>query len=396
MLRSRHLAQGFAAALAVGLAGCARQSGAGAGDSGYADPASKYAGLAFATVDARYQSSELVYNDFGRGRRRPLSTGESGDPALFWLGESLFLFNRSATSLNFRQLDPRTQPTALSPQLATPGAAVGDPHAALLLDPHRLLLALYDAGKLVVVDPTTGVLAQTVDAAWDLGGGANAQLRPAALKARDLGDGTREIYVLHQGYDKTLDLKGDGSQAVFVLKDDGQTLTAVDLDAVKDGVQGLPLSVRAPAAFFPGPSDDHALIYGECSSFDTGACVQGFVDLAMTTRTMAPLWDTGALGLKGNGGIVHGSGPTYYELMVEAGGTKVVERLDLDTRTATELYRFKGESGCCALYFDDSSGTLYVGDQTRLEVFPAPATSPRPAAEVELDGIAYAGAFVPK
>ena len=366
---------------------------------GAQDEQSHYAGLAFAVTDPSYASSQILYNDFKTGALKTLSSGESGDPWLKWIGGQLYLFNRQTGNINFRTLDATRGEAGRSPQIATPvGSQPGDPHDAIGLGPGRLLLADYNNSRLVVIDPATGQVVQDVTADWDFGGVADAVLRPEALYLH-AGSDSNEIYVLHQGRGTDQLLSLNGTQSVFVLQDDGHTVTAVDLDPSRAKVQGIPLTVSNPSRFFP-VDDTTALVYGGCSAYDPATCRAGFerVDLARHQATLD--FDTATLPYKDNGSIVAGKDGLYYALMsgTSADAPKIIARIDTATKTAAEIYRFTGPSGCCALYDDASSNTLYTGDSDqdgkanfRLVIIKDDGSAPQ---TVSLSGMPYSGAFV--
>ncbi len=386
-------------AAAVAASGCGDKAKNAATGPGYQSPASTSAGLAFAVVDANYTASTILFNDFATGDLVTLSSGESGDPALRFVDNRLFLFNRTATSLNFRPLDVTNAAAPTGVQLATPMAAVGDPHDVLSLSAERMLLALYSAGKIIVINPKTGVLLQELKADWDLGAGAKAQLRPERFLVRPR-DGGQDIYVIHQGLDQAF--AADGTQQVFVLRDDGTTLSAVDMDPAKDKVQGIALPQKNASDFYP-EGEKAVLIYGECTLFDAPTCQAGFVRFDLTTHAVETVFDTKALGYIGNGGVTPGPAGFYFGLMAKGEGQappKFVVKIDYAAKTATEVYQFKGASGCCSLVFDDSTKALFTGDANPADpnagvllAFPENHTDPT---QVALTGLPYGGLLVPK
>lgn len=383
---------------ALCLSGCgeAKKSDAYSGP-GYKSSGSSYAGLMFAVVDKDFTSSQILYNEFATGDIKTLSTGESGDPFVRWTGGKAYLFNRASTSLNFRTLDPRQNDVSLSAQIATPEAGLGDPHDAVMLSDGRMLLALYSAGKIIVINPADGTLLQAVTADWDFGNSEKAQLRPEAFLVKDVVGG-KDIYVMHQGLDSAF--TADGTQQVFRLHDDGKTVTVIDQDDGKAKVQGIALPVKSPSGFYPA-ADGSYLAYSECDMYAAAGCKAGFVTIDLAAKTAAVTYDTSDL--IGNGGIAQGEGDVFYALVAKgkkATDAKVISRIDLKTDTAADFFTFKGTRGCCSLTFDDSTKTLYSGDVSGADpnagvllAFPDDASVPT---EATLPGNPYGGLLVPK
>lgn len=353
------------------------------------------AGFAFTTVGADYQSSSLWYNDFATGQLREELSGESGDPTVKWLGNNLAFFNRKAAGLNVRVYDPRREPASVATQVATPGAAAGDPHAVLQLGNGRLLMAQYTAGTLVVTDEAFNLVA-TVAAEFDAD-----PLRPEDLLVRE-GPSGREIYVLHQGRDKDFVL--NDSQQVFILRDAGAgTLVPVDLDPVKAKVQGITLKLSNPGGFLDRDAAS-VLLASECTEFDGPACKAGLerVDLAARTTTVGRTFDNKAL--LGNGGAIAGEPGSLYWLMARVGADgkpkdRLVMKVEVtSTSEPTVVHTFPAESaGCCALFHEEKANLLLIGDLgTDGKGF---FTALRPGDEarrLDLPGRPYTGALVPK
>jgi hypothetical protein len=392
---------GLGLGLVLGLGGCGKSgSDKGDGDVELKDEASAYAGLAFTTVDQGLSSSALSFADFATGETKSLSTGESGDPLLAWLGGlagKLWLFNRAATRLNFRSVDPRGAEAALSSEVATQSAKTGDPHAALLLDESRLLLGYNTAGKVLVVDPATGKTAQDVGAKLAVGSDDAPQLRPVAFwTRRGAGDAT-EIWVLNQGLDANYAL--DGSQALYLLLDSGgdAEITADSLGAAVDGLaSGLPLTLSNPVAFL-GAGADTAYVVGICYPGQEG-CHQGVELFDAKKRTSKVVYDADDAGFFGNGAVADAGGGAFF-LQAVKGDAKLVIKVDTTGKSFSEVHTYPAESnGCCSLTYDQSSDSLYVGDRHadgtgEYQIYRG--ASPTPTL-VELPGIPYQGVLVPK
>lgn len=380
-------------ALMSGISGCGNKSSEVDDDVGLADPESAYLGLAFTTVDRNYTASKLWFNDFASGDQRSLSTGEGSDPWLADLDGDLYLFNRG-TNLNFRKMSPTEGPA--SEQLATAGAQAGDPHAALHLGEGRALLALNIAGKLIVVDPKTGATVQEITADLDTGTGP---FHPEAFYIQGSGD-ERTIYVMHQGFgieNNTVTL--NGSSQIFVFQDKGGELMALDQDEATAKVQGIKVGNANPQAFLE--TSGNPLIVGSCSAMLQGTCSAVVEELDLEAKSVAEIFDFTDLGFSGNGPVVDAGGGLFYANLIEtATSTPVVVKVDPKAKTLDTVHTFPdGSFGCCATYFDESSGTLYVGDapsegdQGTFSVYRAGAKT---ATEVKVDGLPYSAVFLGK
>jgi len=227
-------------------------------------------GMAIAAVSADYTSSKLFFQNTSvgspTGELRTLLDGESGDPWTSVLNNTLYFFNRTTTSSNFRTLDPTQPDGAPTTQIRTEGVGLGDPHDALWLSADRVLLAHYTAGKLIVINPIDGSVKQEIKAEWDLGSDTLAVFRPEALY-RAANATTGEIYVVNQG--RNSDFSGfTGAQQLFILKDDGSNLTVVDLDATKAKVQGIKLNVANPQIIDGTDDPNKPIVGGFCTIYD--------------------------------------------------------------------------------------------------------------------------------
>jgi hypothetical protein len=382
--------------LALLVSACGKDEDKPQGD-GYLDPSSRYAALVFGVVDPSYESSRIYVNKLGSGTLAEVVTGESGDPLIRQLGSRTFLFNRSPARLNFKTLDTLAATPTASAELALSGVGPFDPTDALLLDDGRLLLAGANGGSLAVIDPSTGALVQKIDAAWDLGAGT--AFRPQLLVKHG-----SEIVVFTQGRGSDDFQSYDGSQHAYFLTDNGSAaggLSPVDLDAAKDGVQGVALRVN-PYAAFPSPvagEEGKLYVFGLCGAFDGPACaVAGFDLLDVATRSVSTLYELDPAAAKNNGYVAAGADGKVYASVLDAAGAKLVVEISAAAKTVQTVHTFPAESAaCCGLFYDDSSGRLWIGDREKeassgfFTVFKPGVGIP---VKVELPGIPYSGAFV--
>ena len=354
-----------------------------------------YSGMAIGTV-AEYTSSTLHYQAMKDGSPtgdlRTLLTGESGDPWIFSLNDKIYFFNRTTTSSNFRTIDPAKADGAPSAQIRTEGAGYGDPHDALWLSNDRVLLAHYSAGKLVVINPNDGSIKQEVTATWDLGSDALAVFRPEAFYRVD-NSTSGEIYVLNQG--RKSDFTVGDSQQIFVLKDDGTTVTVVDVDTTKDKVQGIKLKVVNPQIIVGFDDPSKPIVAGFCTTLDSASpCASGVekVDLAARTSTLVIDMSNGPE--KGNGSIVAAKNGKLYAALATAdtnGGYKsFIQAIDVKAASSASLYQLSDpDYASYAIGYDMSADKLYVGEKNsdgkgQLSVFDFAKDSTKPSSTLAL------------
>jgi hypothetical protein len=383
-------------ALSAALPGCGKKDDDS--DKGTVDTATKNAGLAFTTV-VNFTESTIHYNDLKTGELRTLATGESGDPLLRWLGESLVLFNRSQDKLNFKTTDPRLADAQFSTEIATPKAAAFDPADALHLGDGRVLLVHAVAGLLVVMDPATGTVTQEITAEWDVGDAEGAKLFPADPTVVEK-DGERFVYLAHQAFKP--DYSGfNGTQQIFVLKDTGSTLEVVDLDAEKAKVQGIPLTLPNPTGLFH-VTDTELYVGAICTSMSPADCRQGFERVSLADGTATLHWEIPTTEHLLEGGLVEGLDDQLFAQVFKIEGetkTPQVVRLDLSDKSVTTVHAYGEKSrACCSLFFDESSETLYAGDTNEdstgaFYIYRKGQTEPE---TLSLPAAPYTGVFVPE
>lgn len=330
-----------------------------------------YAGMAIASIAADYSSSTLYYQGLKEGMPlgdlKTVLTGESGIPWPVTLDDKLYFFNRSAQSSNFRTLDPKAADIAATAQVRTELAGIGDPHDAVLLDKTRLLLAHYTAGKIIVVNPETGAVLQEISAEWDLGADATAKLMPEAIYRTSI-DQVNEVYILHQG--RKADFSGyNGSQQLFVLKDDGTSLSVVDVDPATAKVQGIKLNVFNPQIVYGGVDAAKPYVFGLCTIFDTASpCTSGIERVDLKGRTSAMVQDLSQNSEKGNGGVVVTPKGQFFAAAASAGEggnfKSFIWMLDPEGGKAERFYEINDSNyAAYAMGVDAAAGRLYIGEK---------------------------------
>lgn len=333
--------------------------------------------LIFSTTNpqAYPAKSSIQQLDLETGEINTVLTGESSDPALFPNGSQAFLFNRSNDSQNFRKIGFQKGISLASStdQHKFSGGIWGDPHDALALPNGRLLLAHFSEGKITVVNADNGGLIETVNADWDLP--AKVELKPEALVSVEGNDGEVFIYVIHQAQSLSGGaLLANGSQAVFVLRITDHNVEAVDLDAQKARIQGIPLK-----GSFPVPvryrHRDKLLLVSMCSVFVSqsgeGAvpCVSAVEEVDPKTHKAEVVWDlAGHENLFMNGSVTPGPNKDIFFASVSqlssTNETKYqVVRIDLGKKSVDTQYEcVQGSYGFWGSFFDESRKTLLVGD----------------------------------
>lgn len=330
-----------------------------------------YGGVAIAAIAPDYSSSKLYVQSLSdglpSGELRTILSGESGDPWTVTLGERLYFFNRTTTSSNFRTLGLGQPDFAPTSQTRTEKAGVGDPHDALLLSPDRMLLAHYIAGKLIVMNPTDGSVKQEISADFDLGSDPKAVFRPEVFyRVKNSTDA--EIYVVNQG--RNNDYSGfTGAQQIFVLKDDGQTVTPVDLDPNKDRIQGIKLNLVNPQMIDGSADPEKPVIAGLCTILDQASpCTSGFEKVDLAARTSSMVYDLTSSVEKGNGNIVAGVNGKFYAAVAtydrSAGFKSQIQEFDINAKSSKNIYSIVDPNyAAYALGFDQRAQRLYIGEK---------------------------------
>jgi hypothetical protein len=331
-------------------------------------------GIVFATIDpvsSPWQAS-VHWLDLKSQAVSRLLTGESGDPALFFSGGEVLFFNRSYDSQNYRRLVSNSRGFTPTPQMKFAGGSIGDPHDALYLGNDRVLLAHYAEGRLVVMRQSTGEELSSVQADWDLPSGVTLKPESMIFVERN---GESLIYVTHQGL-STHDnlLVADGTQRIYVLKDSGTAVEAVDLDASDPKIQGIKLHGTAPMVVrFQRRSK--VLVVGMCSrlvlastSDPAKMCQSAVEEIDVATNSSSVAWDLNDRGFYMNGPVVPGpTENTFFANVEQKMGPRNFERsvvrFNIEEQSTNKIYSFMPDSGgFWASLYDEARQTLYVGD----------------------------------
>lgn len=324
---------------------------------GYADTDTEYLGLAFATVAKGYSSSSLYYLKLATGEITEILSGESGDPQLFLVNEKLYFFNRRPGNSNFRWMNPKESSITPSEQLALPSLSNGAPQDVISLGSDRLLLldrGGKNSGKIIIIDATTGALLETLEDNWD-----TSPFRPRAFYRYET-ESTKTIFVLHQG--RGADNTFNGSQQIFVLKEEGGNVTIMDQDPVKEKVQGIPLKYNNGIGFLFQQSAK-PLIVSPC--YGAPGCLAGVERFDPATLTVEDVLDFSSFSFYGGVFAESSSLDAIYAMVYKdvSYADFHVEKVNLVDGTLERIHDYPAESkGAEALFFDTSSETLYVGD----------------------------------
>lgn len=343
-------------------------------DSNNATAASSATGLVFTAANSQnYPWQSNVYRlDPDSFAVEQLLSGESSDSTVFNTSSEVLLFNRTSDSQNYRLLTPQANTLTVGTQNKFAEGEVGDPHDVLDLGNDTVLLSHYNQGRLTLMKKSTGEKISDVEATWDLPAGVT--LKPEALWRTTVGDKTF-IYVLHQaaayeGSSYTV----NGTQKVFVLEQSGSAVTAVDLDAAQDKIQGIKLQGSFPIALRPQIQGTKLLIVSMCSRFvspstldPNNVCHSAIEELDPATQSVSVLWDLDGSGIYMNGSIVPAaSAHSFYAQVEQTEGTAFPRRIlkfDVDSKTSEKTYDYaEGSGGYYGLFFDETRQNLFIGD----------------------------------
>lgn len=325
-------------------------------------------GLLLSTVKD-YKSSRLFFFDFASGKTTQLMSGESGDPTILASAGETFFFNRSSDNSNLRSLTINESSFDLGIQTAIPGAGAGDPHAIHHLDGRYLLMSFWATHALGIFDLEECTMLQTVQLPFDTGPAAENVFRPSTIFS-GVTNGSKEIYVLHQGIDSD-GIKLNGTQQIFILNWNGSELSGTNLNPASAKITGIPLLVSNPTGVHVN-SAGNPVVSGSCTLFNGSDCRAGFETVDLAARTTTLTFDTSALAEKNNGAMVAAGDSVYFAQMAipdaastVGGSEKIIAKIDISAKTVTKIHTYPPESfGCCGLFYDETVKKLLITDHT--------------------------------
>lgn len=343
------------------------------------------AGMVFAavSVDPSVRSSRIYYYEFAAGKITEILANESGNPALFYADNRVFLFNRQSDLQNFRIFDPR-QATPIADATALPTLTAGDPWDVAVLESGKTVALASALGEsLDVLDYTTGTVSEI-----SLPNLKSKTLRPHAL----LRSGSH-IAVLHSGTDASGN--GDDTQAVYDTQITAGALAFVDADQATPVIDGQDLTGTNPTGFVDRDGAGGATIVGLCEKEWSG-CKAGanrLNDLRVETTT--PFLEKDFPFYYKNQ-VVDGPAPSLVYAHVQNVDKQFqVVKIDTQTKAVTTVHTFPDER-LYGIAFDQGSRTLFVGGTEGIKGKLALYRDDQTLGSLEIDGVLYAAVFVPK
>jgi hypothetical protein len=329
--------------------------------------------LIFAGIDVLSSpwQSAVQMMELSSGDITMISSGESGDPLIAKRDQSIFLFNRSFDSQNFREIASFENGAKLTPQIAYRESGLGDPHDILLTDADTIVAANYTAGKISLVDRSCGAIIQHIEADWDLPAGA--KLRPEALTLVQNSAGQKFVLVAHQSLSYgNGGLAVDGSQAVFVLKiNAARDIEVVDVNPDQPRIQGIAIHGSLPQ-LIRETNQTKPLLLSMChrNLVDPSAAVpcQSAIEVIDIDRLKSEvLWKLDDAGLYMNGPAYGGKdGRIFANVEVKDSDEKYLKRLvelKLESKQSETLYEFGEKSGgFWGGFYHAPTQQVYVGD----------------------------------
>lgn len=338
-----------------------------------------------------------------------LLEGESNDTVVFNVGNDVLMFNRATDSLNYRLIksDAQNKTLSITNQTQYEEASAYDPYSAMGLEDDVVLLSKYSAGALSIMQPSTGKKLSDVTADWNLPEGV--PLKPSSLWRTKVA-GKTLIYFMHEGsaFESGL-FTVNGSQSVFVLEQNGASVTAVDLDPSTPKVDGIKVagSFPKPIAASEQAQGDKLVIVSMCARFvnpnptdATKVCKSIVEEIDPATQTVSTVWDLDGAGFYMNGGVVStGSQGMFFAQVdqdVDGVSAKSIVKFDPYSKTSEKIYDYEAtSSGAHGLYYDDVRGNLFIGDVNtdtigKFTILKKDGTTTVKA----IDGIPYSGTFI--
>lgn len=376
--------------LSLAHTGCG--SGSSAGDDtveGIAIDGSSYGAMVLAAVDvdSSIRSSRIYRYDFGSGKVTKVLLGESGNPAVFAVGDGVLIFNRQGdVDKSVRIYDARSE--AATPGIAKTldGLADGDPLDVVpLVFGHTALLASGLGSKLQVLDQDQATVSDV-----DTSSLATAEFRPVGLLKS--GD---NVYIAHSGVAGLASGagQGDGTQQLFVAKANGNDLAWTDKKLSTPAVDGLPLTASNPFGVV-NRGTDSATIVGLCSDTIT-TCDAGADRLSSGSVTRLAAYDSDFTYTFLNRIVDGPDANTVYAHVHTSTDRYVVIKLNVQTKSAIVVHEFPNER-LYGLAYDVSSRTLFVGGVDGIKGSLTLYRDDKLIGSFQMDGMPYSSAFVGK
>jgi hypothetical protein len=335
------------------------------------------AAVLFTATDVTFSSSKLYRFDYDPKAVDEGVVGEpmlagSSDMVLFESKQRLFVFNRSAQDLNFRQIytvkEGERYRWVFGKQILTPAALAGDPHDVLVLNDELMMLANYVKGVLAVVNYKSGELQQVINISRKLVG--QGPFRPESLSR--ISD-TR-VGVLHQGYDEKYALNHSQGALQLMRGDDNRWQWDERAAATK-------LKVSIPQGLFKIDAEKFVTV-GLCF-IGVDSCRAGIEQLDFATgkaEVVLPFKNTemtyyGAPVALSGGRLImnaqhHDGKQTNTSLTMIDAGSKQVERLyDFPSQETSGYWGYTADKVGQYVFFGDPAaggkGSLFIYDLKR-------------------------------
>ncbi len=368
------------------LAGCGGGDDAGSDaiDAPVIDNAGM-AGMVFAAVnvDASVRSSRIYYYEFAAGSIKELLPSESGNPALFFTDGKVFLFNRQTDLQNVRVFDPR-QTAEIPNAIQLPDLTAGDPWDVTVVDSGKTVVLASALGEsLDILNYQTGQVSEVV-----LPTLGSKVLRPHAL----LRSGAH-IAVLHSGTDAAGN--SDDTQTVYDTQITGGTLAFVDADQTTTVIDGQAVTGSNPVGFVDRDDAGGATIVGLCEK-EWSDCTAGSNRMSELRVESSDLLPAADFPYYYKNQVVDGPASNYvFAHVKDADGKFQVVKIDVQTKAVSTIHTFPDER-LYGIAFDQGSRTLFVGGSKGIKGNLALYRDDKSVAALEIDGVLYAAAFVPK
>ena len=334
-----------------------------------AGPALEAADMLLIAPQYSEQVTTVYHYDTDSGAIEQVLSDQGADPYVANLRDHVLLVQRKAEDKsisNVRQL--KDDKKTFDKQVTNP-MPKQDPKAMVGLGDSKALVASYSASELGLFD-FSGSDAYTYQK-LDLDIQVTGDFEFLPNQMLRVGD---FVYVSHEGWNLSSDLKPNGSQAVYVIeiKEDNQ-IQAVDWQPEEPGVQGIRIKGQLPARMFQNRSEPDLLyVFSICSPFVntavSGPCWQGVESIHRKTGEVQTVWKIPE-GIALWGGLTELNGSVYVSAKRQVDGKETYELLKLDyqNQEVSTFYRFSEDVQATLLLLADSDNkSLVFTDQTQV------------------------------